>query len=98
LSWPKKPGSVEGEDTAAGWLDEKAGPARLAQAMFHDALDRARPPITGAPVTEDVTRVISGDFAEELLRSMRPGQEASFTAQFIRRWYENRRHRFGATA
>lgn len=66
--------------------------------MFHDALDRARPPITGAPVTEDVTRVISGDFAEELLRSMRPGQEASFTAQFIRRWYENRRHRFGATA
>jgi hypothetical protein len=66
--------------------------------MFQDALDRARPPIADAPVTDDVTRVISGDFVEELLRSMRPGQEASFTAEFIRRWYENRRHRFGATA
>jgi hypothetical protein len=92
------PGAIEANDIGPGSLDEKSGPARLAQAMFHDALDRARPPITEAPVTEDVTRVISGDFADELLRSMRPGQEASFTAEFIRRWYENRRHRFGATA
>jgi hypothetical protein len=48
-------------------------------------------------VTEDMTRISSGEFADELLRSMRPGQEASFTAEFVRRWYENRRHRFGAT-
>jgi DNA-binding transcriptional ArsR family regulator len=89
---------VPKEASEASSLDEKTGPIRLAQAMFHDALDRARPPITDAPVTDDVTRVIGGDFAEELLRSMRPGQEASFTAEFIRRWYENRRHRFGATA
>jgi DNA-binding transcriptional ArsR family regulator len=88
-------GEAEAEE---GSLDEKTGPARLGQAMFQDALDRARPPIADAPVTDDVTRVISGDFAEEMLRSMRPGQEASFTAEFIRRWYENRRHRFGATA
>jgi len=66
--------------------------------MFDDALSRARPAISDAPVTEDVVRVISGEFAEELLRSMRPGQEATFTAEFLRRWYENRRHRFGATA
>ena len=78
-------------------LDERTGAGRLAQAMFRDALARARLAITDAPVTEDVTRVISGDFADELLRSMRPGQEASFTAEFVRRWYENRRQRFGAT-
>jgi hypothetical protein len=62
-------------------------------------LARARTAIgdEAAPAA-DVTRVISGEFAEELLRSMRPGQEASFTAEFVRRWFENRRHRFGATA
>jgi hypothetical protein len=79
-------------------LDERTGAARLAGAMFLDALGRARPATTDAAVTEDMTRVISGEFAEELLQSMRPGQEATFTAEFIRRWYENRRQRFGATA
>ena len=78
-------------------FDEKTGAARLAEAMFRDALARARPAVREAPPAEDVSRVISGEFAEELLRSMRPGQEASFTAEFIRRWFENRRHRFGAT-
>jgi hypothetical protein len=78
-------------------FDERTGAARLAQAMFGDALARARPGVREAHAGEDVTRVISGEFAEELLRSMRPGQEASFTAEFVRRWYENRRHRFGAT-
>jgi hypothetical protein len=43
-------------------------------------------------------QVISLEFAEELVRPMRPGQEATFTAEFVRRWYENRRQRFGATA
>jgi hypothetical protein len=66
--------------------------------MFRDALERSRPAVTDGPVMEEVTRVISGEFAEDLLRSMRPGQESSFTAEFVRRWYENRRHRFDATA
>ncbi len=79
-------------------LHESTGAGHLAKGMFDDALSRARPAISDAPVTEDVVRVISGEFAEELLRSMRPGQEATFTAEFLRRWYENRRHRFGATA
>jgi DNA-binding transcriptional ArsR family regulator len=79
-------------------FDERTGPARLADAMFRDALARARPAVREALPGEDVTRVISGEFAEELLRTMRPGQEASFTAEFVRRWFENRRHRFGATA
>ena len=79
-------------------LDEKAGAARLAEAMFIDAVARARAAVREAPPAEDMMRVVSGEFAEELLRSMRPGQEASFTAEFVRRWLENRRHRFGATA
>jgi hypothetical protein len=93
-------GLPAGEESGAqiGQLDERTGAARLANSMFADALGRARPAIAEAPVTEDTTRVISGEFAEELLRSMRPGQEATFTAEFVRRWYSNRRHRFGATA
>jgi hypothetical protein len=78
-------------------FDEKTGTARLAEVMFRDALARARHAAAEEPPTDDVTRVISGEFAEELLRSMRPGQEASFTAEFVRRWFDNRRHRFGAT-
>jgi hypothetical protein len=81
-----------------GQLDDKTGAASLAKAMFRDALQRARPSTADVPPVESVTRVISGEFAEELLHSMRPGQEATFTAEFVRRWYENRRHRFGATA
>jgi microcompartment protein CcmK/EutM len=90
-------GGETGADVAA--FDERTGAGQLADAMFRDALSRARPPIhdEGPPVG-DVTQVISGEFAEELLRSMRPGQEATFTAEFVRRWFENRRHRFGATA
>ncbi|HEY2597608.1 MAG TPA: winged helix-turn-helix domain-containing protein [Candidatus Dormibacteraeota bacterium] len=78
-------------------FDDTAGAAQLAEAMFRDALGRARAAVREAPPGENVTRLISGEFAEELLRSMRPGQEASFTVEFVRRWFENRRHRFGAT-
>jgi hypothetical protein len=90
--------SGAGSEPGSHELDEVSGAGLLAQAMFDDALSRARPAITDAPVTEEVTQVISADFAQELLNAMRPGQEATFTAEFVRRWYENRRHRFGATA
>jgi hypothetical protein len=94
---------VDDDSTAAeasqskGQHDEQRGAGLLARAMFKDGLARARTSI-GAPVTGDATRQISGDFAEELLRSMRPGQKATFTVEFVRRWYENRRQRFDATA
>ena len=45
-----------------------------------------------------VAQLISGEFAAELLSPMRPGQEATFTAEYVRRWYENRRQRFASTA
>jgi hypothetical protein len=89
---------AQGAASSSGELDEPTGAARLAGALFADALARPRPAINDAHVTENMTRVISGEFAEELLRPMRPGQEATFTAEFIRRWYDNRRQRFGATA
>jgi DNA-binding transcriptional ArsR family regulator len=97
---PKQLDHGNGRDETAELtpFDERTGAAQLAEAMFRDALGRARAAVREAPPREDVTRVMSGEFAEELFRSMRPGQEASFTAEFVRRWFENRRHRFGATA
>lgn len=79
-------------------LDERTGATRLTEAMFADALARGRSAIIDKPVSDDIARLISGEFAEELLQSMRPGQEATFTAEFVRRWFENRVQRFRATA
>jgi len=75
-------------------LDETSGAAQLAAAMFTHALQRT------APTSADraLIQVISREFAEELLRPMRAGQDATFTAEFLRRWFENRQQRFGATA
>jgi DNA-binding transcriptional ArsR family regulator len=78
--------------------NEKVGASELANAMFRDVLARVRPRIDDAQPTDSVTRVISGEFAAELLRPMRPGQEATFSAEYARRWYENRRQRFASTA
>ena len=78
-------------------LDEKAGAGNVAHAIFRDVLSRARLPINDAHVTDSVARLVSGEFAVELIRPMRPGQEATFTAEFVRRWFENRRQRFAST-
>jgi DNA-binding transcriptional ArsR family regulator len=96
----RQPRQLDGDETVSDVpaFDEMTGAAHLAEAMFRDALSRARRAVGEAPPPEDVTRLISAEFADELLRSMRPGQEASFTAEFLRRWLKNRRHRFGATA
>ena len=83
-------------DSEHGHLDEAAGAAELAQLMFKEVVGKGQR--RGAPAAPDaVILVISREFAEELVRPMRAGQEATFTAEFVRRWYENRRQRFGAT-
>jgi hypothetical protein len=85
-------------DSAEGHLDEATGAAQLVHRMFIDVVGkghRRRGP--NAP-DDAVIQVISREFTEELVRPMRAGQEASFTAEFLRRWYENRRQRLGATA
>jgi hypothetical protein len=85
-------------DSEHGHLEEANGAQELVNTMFMEVLGKAHR--QGAPAAPDVAliQVISREFAEELVRPMRPGQEATFTAEFVRRWYENRRQRFGATA
>lgn len=85
-------------DSRSDQSAERIGAPELADAMFRDVLSRARPRIPDAHPTNPVTRLISGEFAAELLRPMRPGQEATFSAEYVRRWYENRRQRFASTA
>ncbi|MGH7765295.1 MAG: winged helix-turn-helix domain-containing protein [Candidatus Dormibacteraceae bacterium] len=75
-------------------LEEAGGAAKVAHAMFGHALDRSSKKRSDSPLIQ----VISREFSEEVLRPMRAGQEATFTAEFVRRWYENRQQRFGATA
>ncbi len=77
-----------------GGLDLRTSATRLAYAMFADALRRN----AASTADETMVRLVSREFAEELVRPMRAGQEATFTAEFLRRWYGNRRQRFGATA
>jgi hypothetical protein len=79
-------------------LEEAPGAPLLVHLMFRDVLSKSQH--GGAPASTDDAQmqVISREFAEELVRPMRVGQEATFTAEFVRRWFENRRQRFGATA
>ena len=78
--------------------DDRFGAASLARRMFAMSLRRvARAPVKHA-VGDALIETLSREFSEELIRPLRPGQEASFTSEFVRRWYENRRQRFGATA
>jgi len=81
-----------------GQAAEAPGASELVLLMFKDVLARGHPGGPQPPADEPIIQVISREFAEELVRPMRVGQEATFTAEFVRRWYENRRQRFGATA
>jgi hypothetical protein len=85
-------------DPAEGHLDEATGAAQLVHRMFLDVVGRGHRRGTQSAPDDAVIQVISREFTEELVRPMRAGQEATFTAEFVRRWFENRRQRFGATA
>ena len=78
--------------------DDMTNSSALAHAILLDVLARAGVPINRTQAGDAVARLISGEFAVELLRPMRPGQEATFTAEFVRRWYENRLQKFASTA
>jgi hypothetical protein len=66
--------------------------------MFKDVVGKGHRRPASSVADDALIQVISREFAEELVHPMRAGQEATFTAEFVRRWYENRRQRFGATA
>jgi hypothetical protein len=85
-------------DPAEGHLDEETGAAQLVHRMFIDVVAKDHLRGTSGAPDDAMIQVISREFTEELVRSMRAGQEATFTAEFVRRWYQNRRQRFGATA
>jgi hypothetical protein len=85
-------------DAEHGTLDEATGSPELAHMMFKEVLGKGRRRGVPAALDGAAIQVISREFAEELMQPMRAGQEATFTAEFVRRWYENRRQRFGATA
>ena len=81
-----------------GHLEDATGAQQLVHTMFMEVLGKAHRRGVPAAPDEGLIQVISREFAQELVRPMRAGQEATFTAEFVRRWYENRRPRFGATA
>lgn len=85
-------------DAEHGHLEEAAGAAELVYLMFKDVVGKRHRRGGLVPADEASLQVISREFAEELVRPMHAGQEATFTAEFVRRWHENRRRRFGATA
>jgi len=92
-----QPATKEGAPSS-GQIDERIGARELAHAIFRDVLARSHVVMNKATPTDAVARLISGEFAVELLRPMRPGQEATFSTEFVRRWFENRRQRFASTA
>ena len=84
-------------ESAHRQLDDATGAAELVLLMFKDVVVKGhgrRPTLPEDALLE----VISREFTAELVKPMRGGQEATFTAEFVRRWHENRRRRFGATA
>jgi hypothetical protein len=81
-----------------GHLEEATGAAELAYLMFRNVIGKPHRGRVAALADDALLQVISREFAEELVRPMRTGQEATFTAEFVRRWHKNRRQRFGATA
>jgi hypothetical protein len=85
-------------DPEQGHLDEGTGAAELAHMMFKEVVVKGHRRQAQSGPDDAMVQVISHEFAEELMLPMRSGQEATFTAEFVRRWYENRRQRFGATA
>jgi hypothetical protein len=81
-----------------GHVEEGTGAAELVYLMFKDVMGKRHRREEALASDDALLQVISREFAEELVRPMRAGQEATFTAEFVRRWHQNRRQRFGATA
>lgn len=90
-AWQALISTSEGEAPSPGGA---ASASRIAHDVFSDAFTRAK----DQPFDEAAIEVVGREFADELLRPMRPGQEATYTAEFVRRWFHNRRQRFDATA
>ncbi len=71
-------------------LDEESGPRELSLAIFSDVLGRESQQ-SGLALVKPELSTTSTSFAEEAVRPITRGAETSFTAEFVRRWFENRR-------
>ena len=89
----REPRPVESAEQASpGELEEGAGPYELAMTMFRDVLGRESQR-SGQALAAEAIPAIGRQFAAEMLRPIGHGQEANFTAEFLWRWFENRRMR-----
>ena len=89
----RQPKQLESREPASSHgLADQPGPYDLAFRMFDDVLDQQRRK-SRDKADAAALRTVSREFADELLRPIQGGQEATFTAEFMRRWFENRRGR-----
>jgi hypothetical protein len=75
--------------------DNSVGGPRLAHALFKDAFRRVSVEIGPYWSDDPIDQIISREFAEERLWPTSPGGSATFTEQFVRAWYTDRRARLG---
>jgi len=82
-------------------LDELGAAAEVIESIFYDFRTRELQRHRGSVVPRDAVSdsqlpAMSREFAAELLRPMRKGQAATFTAEFLERWSATRRSSFPA--
>jgi hypothetical protein len=78
---------------ASAEQEEASGPTTLALAMFRDVLGRESQKLMGSASSNGGVPATGREFADQIVGEIERGQEASFTAEFLRRWFENRRGR-----
>lgn len=84
-------------------VDEVGAAADVIESMLLDMRTRDVQRSQGSlvpreSVSDSLLPAMSREFAAELLQPMHKGQSASFTEEFMQRWFTNRRHRYTATA
>jgi hypothetical protein len=75
--------------------DDSIGAPRVAQALFEDAFGRVHVEIGSYWQADPTNQLISREFAEERLWPMYRGSSATFSGEFLRAWYTDRRTRLG---
>jgi len=83
-------------------LDEVWAAADVIESMLIDMRTRDMERSHGSlvprqSVADSLLPAMSRDFASELLQPVHKGQAATFTEEFLQRWFANRRHRYSAT-
>lgn len=84
-------------------LDDISAAAEVIEMMLLDMRTRDRQRREGSVVARRLAAdsplpAMSREFSAELLGPLRKGQAASFTEDFMQKWFANRRERFGVTA